>query len=90
MADDVDGLEVCGLRARVEGSEPLIRLRNTRRAWIQNAQPAGDIEAFLAVHGAQSADITVTGSDLRGARSAVASADGFTGAVAQSGNLSPR
>jgi len=47
MADDVDGLEVCGLRAGAGGSEPLIRLRNTRRAWIQNAQPAGDIEAFL-------------------------------------------
>lgn len=89
ITDDVDGLDLSGFRAGTAGSEPLICLRDTRRAWIQNAKPSTDVETFLAVHGAQSAGIALTGSDLRGARNATASAGGFAGAVTQSGNLSP-
>jgi hypothetical protein len=88
IADDVDGLEIHGLRAGVAGGEPLMRLRDTRHAWIQNCKPSAEVATLLAVHGAKSTDIALSGSDLRRARAAVLAADGFAERVAESANFS--
>lgn len=87
IAEDVEGLEVTGLRAALAGGEPLIRLRDTRRVLIQNCRPSGDVAAFVAVHGGKSSDIALAGNDLRKAHSAVLAVDGFFEKVLQSGNL---
>jgi hypothetical protein len=88
LCDDVEDLEITGLRAPVLGSEPLIRLVHTRDALISGCRPTGQIATFLRVEGERSAGIGVTGNDLRGTGQTVATADGATEhSVQQAGNL---
>lgn len=85
--DDVEGLEVTGLRAGLAGGEPLIRLRGTRRVLIQNCRPSAEVAAFVAIHDGKSSDIALAGNDLRKAHAAVVPGDGFSQKAVQAGNL---
>ena len=88
VCDDVEDLDLSGLKAANSGSEPLIRLTQVRRALLQGCQPAGDVEAFVSVEGDRSTDVALLGNDLRRVRKQVVAKDGFNGDVASSGNLS--
>jgi len=72
VCDDVEDLEICGLRA--EGnpdSECLIRLQQVRWAFIHGCRPLSDIKTFLRVEGRKSQQIALIANDLRRAKSAV-------------------
>lgn len=86
MCDDVDGLQLTGFRARISGSEPLIRLRNTRGALLEGCQPTGRVETFVRAEGERSTNIALLGNDLRGVRVPVAEADGFVGRITERNN----
>jgi polygalacturonase len=88
VGDDIEDLELTGSQAPMSGSEPLIRLHDTRRALIQNSRPLNDVEIFLQVGGAASADIGLMANDLRRARNAIARTGGFSGNITQAGNMS--
>jgi hypothetical protein len=83
VCDDVKGLDVKGLRStKVASSQPVVKLIQTKDAWIDGcAAPAGT-QSFLQVEGSGSANILLSGSDLRGAEKPVQTgADVPSGAV---------
>jgi len=72
VCDDVENLEICDLRAESNlESECLIRLCQTRQAFIHGCRPINDIETFLHVEGQKSQGITLIANDLNKAKSAV-------------------
>ena len=85
FCEDVDDLEVTGLRAPVAGAEPLVRLRQVRGALLQGCRPIGDVDTFVRAEGG--ADVALLGNDLRRTRQASTTTEGFVGAVAEEGNL---
>jgi hypothetical protein len=89
IGDDVEDFELTGFKAPVTGDEPLVRLRNTRGAVIQNCRTLGSVESFLRVEGAASADIALLANDLRKVRNIALKSDGFIGGIAETGNLGP-
>jgi hypothetical protein len=90
ICDDVEGLDVNGLEARLHGSEPLMRLRQTRGALIRHSRPLGAIETFASIEGAQSADIALQANDLRRVRRATVKDEGVAAEVVMEGNLVAR
>ncbi|MBK7930946.1 MAG: hypothetical protein IPJ98_26770 [Bryobacterales bacterium] len=89
MAEDVDDLEINGLQAAASGSEPLLRLVETRGALIRASRPLNPVDSFLRVEGQASRDIALLGNDLRLARHAVLSPQGSASPVIEEGNLRP-
>lgn len=89
MCDDVDDLDLTGFRASIFGSEPLVRLRQTRGALLQGCRPTGSVDTFVRAEGDRGADIALSGNDLRRARVPIAIADGFVGGVTEAGTLGP-
>ena len=65
--EDVDDLELTGFRAPVAGGEPLVRLRDTRGAWLRGCRPTGSVETFVGAD-ERSADIALSDNDLRRVR----------------------
>ena len=72
VCDDVTGLELAGFRADVDPkSESLIRLQNTRGAFITGSRPLGPVPAFVQVEGPESREIVLRGNMLDQAGKAV-------------------
>jgi polygalacturonase len=71
VCDDVNELDLDGFRSTATGgSEPVVRLVASRAAWLRGcSSPAAGV--FLAVHGASSNGILLSGSDLARAGKAV-------------------
>jgi hypothetical protein len=67
VCDDVNDLDLDGFRSsKIAGSQPVVKLVGTRAAWLRGcASP--DAKVFLAVQGAASNRILLTGSDLAAA-----------------------
>jgi len=86
IAEDVEDLELTGFRAAGSGDHPLIRLRNTQGALLQGCRALDPCNIFLQVDG-NSSDIALLANDLRKVKTITQSGDGFTGKIAQSGNL---
>ncbi|HUV89437.1 MAG TPA: glycosyl hydrolase family 28 protein [Anaerolineae bacterium] len=77
VCDDVEDLELAGLRA--EGhpqAEALIRLQQTRGAFIHGCRPLNEVGTFLRVEGEESGEILLTANDLAHAASTCDVADG--------------
>ena len=87
IGEDVQDLELSGFKASGSGSEPLIRLRATRGALIQHCRTLGHVEDFLRVEGESSSDIALLANDLRLVRRAWLKGEGFSGPIAETGNL---
>lgn len=89
VCDDVKGLDIDGLRvAQVAGAQPVVKLVQTREAWLRGcAAPAGT-RTFLRVEGDGAGRIVLTGSDLSAAAQAVeTAADVPKNAVTVAGNV---
>ena len=72
VCDDVTSLEIAGLRVPAQGNgSPVVDLRGTKDAWIREGHAPADAPSLVSVAGAESADILVSGCDLRGARQPV-------------------
>jgi hypothetical protein len=67
VCDDVNDLDLDGFRSSsTTGNQPVVKLAGTRAAWLRGcASPATGV--YLAVHGAASNGILLTGSDLAAA-----------------------
>ena len=63
VCDDVTGLELAGFRADADPkSESLIRLENTRGAFICGSRPVGPVPVFVQVEGLESREIVLRGN----------------------------
>ncbi len=87
IGEDVEDLELNGFKAAGSGGEPLVRLRATRGALIHNCRTLGPIENFLRVEGETSTDIALMANDFRQVRRAWVKGEGFSGSIADTGNL---
>jgi len=69
VCDDVQDLELAGFKAQGHPeSEALIRLENTRRAFVSGCRPLGEVKTFVRVEGAASAGIDLHGNFPAGAQ----------------------
>ena len=76
MCDDVRDFEITGLRAEGDRqAECLIRLRQTRQAFIHGCRCLSDMPTFLRVEGKDSREIMLLGNDLHHAVNAFESAE---------------
>ncbi len=72
VADDVDGLDVVGLRADCSpDTDALIHLTSTRDAYIGDSRPCSNVNAFLRVARDDSGHIVLGSNDFALARHAV-------------------
>ena len=77
VCDDVDDLEIAGLKAAGDPKvESLLRLRATRSAFIHECRTLNPLDTFLRLEGATTADIALSGNKLDGVRTVVTRADG--------------
>ena len=66
VCDDVENLRLLGVQAQGNPKAgSLIRLQETKQAFIHGCSITDGVEAFLSVEGSTSADIGLTGNDLR-------------------------
>ena len=89
VCDDVTALEIAGLGVPRQGNgSPVIELRQTKDAWVRDARAGRGAPSLVHVRGAASAQILVSGCDLRDAAQPVTLASGATpGSVTVSGNI---
>ncbi len=72
FCEDVKDLELDGLRsAPTVGQEPVVRLVQTKRAWVRGCGAPPGTKAFLEVRGDQSEEIVLTDNQLLAATEAV-------------------
>ncbi len=89
LCEDVKDLNVAGLAGSAPDSqEPLVVLRNVRRAFIQGCSAPQHLSTFLSVEGKESSDISLIGSNLRGSSAAARTVDGAPqSSISQAGNI---
>ena len=87
--DDVKDLDIDGFRTpTAPGVQPVMKLVQTRRAWIRGCSAPAGTKAFAEVQGNRTEHIVVSGCDLGGVESAtVIRPDVPKGAVACTGNV---
>ena len=88
FCDDVKNLDVAGLRSRpIVGTQPVVKLVQTRQAFLQNCSAPAGTKAFLEVAGDKTEGVVLAGCDLMAAEQAAQLApDVPKDAVAMSGN----
>jgi len=69
--DDIIGLELYKINARVIGNEVLIKCEDVREMFVQACIAPLGIETFLFISGLKSEHITFSGNDLSGAKNAI-------------------
>ena len=65
VCDDVEDLELANFRASIDPQTELLRLNDTRHAFIHGCRPLTDTRLFASVEGAASQDILLAANDLR-------------------------
>lgn len=87
--EDVDGARIAAMAsAPVSGPMPVVSLVQTRNAWISGCEMPAGTSTFAGVQGNESANLLLTGNDLRAARQPVAvTSDVPAHAVALGGNI---
>jgi len=71
VCDDITGLELYKIKARLTGNEPLIQCKDVKNMFVQSCIAPQGIETFLYISGARSGHITISGNDLSGAKNAI-------------------
>jgi polygalacturonase len=71
VCDDITGLELYKIKARLIGNEPLILCKDVKNMFVQSCIAPRGIETFLHITGAKSEHITLSGNDLSGAKNAI-------------------
>jgi polygalacturonase len=89
LFDDVKSLDIDGFRTpTAPGAQPVMKLVQTRRAWIRGCSAPAGTKAFAEIQGNRTEHIVVSGCDLGGAESATVTApDVPKGAVTCTGNV---
>ena len=65
VCDDVEDLELANFRASIDPQTELLRLNDTRHAFIHGCRPLTDTRLFASVEGTASRDILLAANDLR-------------------------
>jgi hypothetical protein len=76
VCEDVEDLELANFRAVGAIGDELLRLCDTRQAYIHGCRPLGQSGLFLGLEGSGSRDIFLQANDLRRSAQAIAVADG--------------
>jgi polygalacturonase len=71
VCEDINGLELYKLKARVVGNEPLIKCKDVKNMFMQSCIAPPGIETFLQITGSECEHITLLGNDLSGAKNSV-------------------
>jgi hypothetical protein len=72
VGDDLEDLEIAGLRAACDPQvESLLRLCQTREAFIHGCRPLGQTPVFLRLEGARTQEIALDGNELARAKEVV-------------------
>ena len=72
VCDGVSSLEIAGLRVPLQGNgSPVVDLRQAKDVWIRDGRAPKGSPSLVAVSGADSAEILVSGCDLLGANQPV-------------------
>ncbi|HEX7575690.1 MAG TPA: hypothetical protein VF360_04870, partial [Candidatus Methanoperedens sp.] len=71
ICDDIIGLELYKIKARLIGNESLIQCKDVKNMFVQSCIAPQGIETFLHISGAKSEHITLSGNDLSGAKNAI-------------------
>lgn len=72
LFDDVQDVRISGLASSaVNGSQPLVSMKDTRDAWLSDSAAPAGTETYLGVEGAASDNILLSGCDMRGAQKIV-------------------
>ncbi|HEY1790483.1 MAG TPA: glycosyl hydrolase family 28 protein, partial [Verrucomicrobiae bacterium] len=89
LCDDVKNLDVDGLRSQpVAGTQPVVKLIQTKQVFLRGCCAPAGTKAFLEVHGDGSESIVLNGNNLLGAeQSVVTGKEVSRGAVIASGNV---
>ena len=89
VCDDVEDLDVEGLRAAPgAGTQPVIKLIQTRRAFVHGCSAPAGTKTFLETQGERSGEIVLMNNNLTGAEQAVqSSAETPKSALTLSGNV---
>jgi len=69
VCDDVEGLRLSDFET--SNSSPVLRLRNTRNAWIESNRAPKDNDVYLRLEGKQTRNICLGANDLRNAKKPV-------------------
>jgi hypothetical protein len=73
----------------IAGSQPVIQVSNAKDAWISGAAAPANTAGYIAVSGAESSGVLISGCDLRNARKGiVVGSEVPQQAVTESGNIS--
>jgi polygalacturonase len=87
VCNDTRNCDISGFKgAAITGTQPVIRLRDSRQVWIRDSAAPEEVDTFLVVEGSESKDILLTSCDLRHAVHAV-SVESGAGAVTQQANI---
>ena len=71
VCEDIQGLELYKIKARLMGNEPLIKCKDVKNMFVQSCIAPKGIETFLYINGLKSEHITLLGNDLSGAKNAI-------------------
>lgn len=72
ICDDVQSVEIDGLKGTpIDGSQPVVKLIQTKQAFVHNCWPPAGAKTFLEVQGDQSAQIVLMNNNLTGVETAV-------------------
>jgi polygalacturonase len=71
VCDDIIGLQLFRITARITGNEPLIRCKEVKNMLVQSCIAPPGVGTFLQIDGSGSGHITLLGNDLSGAKNAV-------------------
>jgi hypothetical protein len=88
--DNVSGVRMHGIKSSpIAGSQPVIQVSNAKDAWISGAAAPANTAGYIAVSGAESSGVLISGCDLRNARKGiVVGSEVPQQAVTESGNIS--
>ena len=89
FCEDTKDLEISGLKsASVPGSQPVVKLIDTHRAWLRACLAPARTKVYLEVHGAKSGAVVLSHSNITEAeKPAKVGADVPDGALKLSGNI---
>jgi len=90
MMDNVSGVRMDGIKSSpIAGSQPVIQLIDAKETWVSGSAAPANTAQYIAVSGAETSGVLVSGCDLRYARKGIAPGSEVPEqAVAESGNVS--
>ncbi|HET8636974.1 MAG TPA: hypothetical protein VFL96_09000, partial [Acidobacteriaceae bacterium] len=88
--DDVIGVRLDGIKSSsIAGGQPVIQVSNAKDTWISGSAAPANTAEYVAVSGAESSGVLISGCDLRNARKGITvGSEVPQQAVVESGNIS--